>query len=273
MTKGILCFAFNNESIDYIKQAKFLAARAKNYLNLPVSVVTDSTIEDSSLFDKVIKIDLEEKTNNRRYYNGMKESHTINFKNSSRTKAYDLSPYDNTLILDTDYVICSTKLLEAFDSGKDFLIHDSSFDVAYRPENIEFKFLSDTGIKFYWATCVFFKKTKTTKAFFDLLKHIQDNWNFYSSLYCLPNELYRNDYSFSIAIHIMNGYVEDSWVSTFTFPTWYITDKDYLYELKNETIKILSPVFNEVDVELPIIIKNTDVHIMNKYSLEDHINV
>ena len=57
MTKGILVFAYNNADIDYVKQAAFLAGRAKEYLNLPVSIVTDEkSIGDryKDWFDNII---------------------------------------------------------------------------------------------------------------------------------------------------------------------------------------------------------------------------
>ena len=41
--KGILVFARNNAQIDYCKQAYFLAKRAREYLDVPTSIVTDST--------------------------------------------------------------------------------------------------------------------------------------------------------------------------------------------------------------------------------------
>ena len=60
MSKGVLLFAFNNESINYIKQAIFCANRIKKYLDLPVSLVTDINVtEVKDHFDSVIKVDLE----------------------------------------------------------------------------------------------------------------------------------------------------------------------------------------------------------------------
>ena len=40
--KGALIFARNNEQVDYLKQAYYLAKRITKYLNLPTTVVTDS---------------------------------------------------------------------------------------------------------------------------------------------------------------------------------------------------------------------------------------
>jgi hypothetical protein len=61
MSKGVLLFAQNNEQIDYIKQAVYLAKRIKRFLDLPVSLVTDSKeyLENTfglDDFDKIIPL-------------------------------------------------------------------------------------------------------------------------------------------------------------------------------------------------------------------------
>ena len=61
MTKGALLIARNNETIDYVKQAIFLANRIKKYLNLPTSIITDSPdylteLDTENVFDNVITI-------------------------------------------------------------------------------------------------------------------------------------------------------------------------------------------------------------------------
>ena len=55
MSKGIIVHAFNNEEIDYVKQAIDVAKRAKKHLDLPTSVITDMDI-DNSVFDKTVTI-------------------------------------------------------------------------------------------------------------------------------------------------------------------------------------------------------------------------
>ena len=42
MSKGVLVYARNNEYIDYTKQAYHLALRVKQFLDLPVSIISDS---------------------------------------------------------------------------------------------------------------------------------------------------------------------------------------------------------------------------------------
>ena len=42
MTRGVLIFAQNNSEIDYAKISLYAAQRVEHYLNVPVSLVTDS---------------------------------------------------------------------------------------------------------------------------------------------------------------------------------------------------------------------------------------
>ena len=87
MSNGILCFANNNGKIDYLKQAIFLANRAKQYLNLPVSIATSSKRdldylykEQASIFDHIIEIP-DVYDNTKRYYNGSLNYEYLLFKN------------------------------------------------------------------------------------------------------------------------------------------------------------------------------------------------
>ena len=57
MTRGILLFAFQS-SFDYISLTIKTATRLKHYVDLPISVVTDSAelLVSSGLFDQIITV-------------------------------------------------------------------------------------------------------------------------------------------------------------------------------------------------------------------------
>ena len=110
MSQGVVLIARNNTEIDYIKQAVFLAKRITHYLDIPVSVITDSedylkNSFDYTVFDQIISIPWTEVKNNRIFFDGSLAHKTAPFKNDIRDQVYDLSPYDETLLLDTDYII------------------------------------------------------------------------------------------------------------------------------------------------------------------------
>jgi len=57
MSKGVLLFAHNNSTVDYVKQADFCAAQIKKHLNLPVCLITsDKFNEDKNNFNHVIVV-------------------------------------------------------------------------------------------------------------------------------------------------------------------------------------------------------------------------
>ena len=126
MRKGVLLFANNNSQVDYIKQACYLAKKVKKHLKVPVSLVTSdrSRVTDFypyEVFDKII----EKRSNNKfskRYNDGALSHKKLEFNNDLRPLAYELTPYDTTLILDTDYIICNDLFKDVFDTTKDILL-------------------------------------------------------------------------------------------------------------------------------------------------------
>jgi hypothetical protein len=113
MTRGVILFAFNSPKYNYYDMAKHTARRVEHFLKLPVTLVTDDDsmpADEYELWDKVVKI-TPDKNNFRDW--GM-------WINKGRYMAYELSSYDETLLLDVDYIINSDKLLTLFDIDTDF---------------------------------------------------------------------------------------------------------------------------------------------------------
>lgn len=271
MNKGVLVIARNNNHTDYIKQAIFLAQKVKQHLNLPTSIITDNVdylkTFDQTVFDQVIPVDYENKLNSRNYYDGGLSSKTDNFKNSSRSLVYELTPYNETLLLDTDFVINNNLFLNCFDSEHDLLLYKESRDLSGNRNTKEFEFISDSGCEFYWATCVFFRKTPVNEIFFNLIKHIQDEWNHYRRLYQIQSHLFRNDFAFSIAIHILNGFNKGNFVGKMPGKLTYITDQDILWDYKNEKMMFLVAKKDYLGEYYAVTTDKINVHVMNKFSL------
>ena len=277
MSKGVLIFARNNDQLDYVKQAYFAAVRVKQYLDVPVSIATENVEYlkkryDVSILDKIIKIETIEASNNRNFKDGAMWTKTASFKNIGRADSYDLSPYDETLVIDSDYIISNNHLAECFNSKHDFLIYKDATDISRVRSEIEFQNISDSSIPFYWATCVFFRKTEENKIFFDLVKHIQDNYVHYRKVYQITNPMFRNDYAFSIAIHIMNGFSQGSFAHPMPGYMWFSTDNDVLWDMNGDDMFFLVEKENYLGEYTPIRIKGRTVHIMHKFSLERAIN-
>lgn len=280
MSKGVLTFARNNSQVDYLKQAIFLAKRVRKYLNLPTTVATDSLDylaeaypDYKDIFDTVIELDWSETHSLKRFYDGSITQKRLEFKNDSRCLAFDISPYTETILLDTDFVIADNVLNNCFDQHLDFLIYKDAYDLANFRDYTEFDYVSDTSVDFYWATCVFFRKTETNNIFFNLIKHIQENWSYYNAVYQINSVTYRNDHAFSVAIHIMNGYQSGNFAGSMPGKLFYTTDKDIIIELQDERFLFLVEKKDHLGEYVPIRFQNSSVHVMNKFSLERVINV
>lgn len=272
MTKGAFLIARNNGYIDYVKQAVFLAKRIKKYLDIPVTIATDSSeylknqfgIDD---FDQIIELGWVEEINQRYFFDGTLSKRTASFKNENRASVYDLSPYDETLLMDTDYVISNDMLKSVFDSTSDLLMYKRSDDAAKVREEDEFYNISNTSVDFYWATVVFFRKTETNKIFFDLIKHIEEEWHHYRRVYQITSTLFRNDFAFSIAVHIMNGFKPGEFAGNLPGSMVYTTDKDILWSMKDDSMVFLVEKKGYLGEYTAIKTKGQTIHVMNKVSL------
>lgn len=273
MNNGCLLIAFNNQDIDYIKLAEESAKRASYFLNVPVSLITDNAssqqIKNADLFDKIIIIDNNENYNLKTFRDGEENKKRLVWKNTKRDSVYDLTPYDNTLVLDVDFFVNSKNLVNCWNQPYDFLIYKNSFDLATW-RNTKFEYIGDKAVEFYWATVFFFRKNKTNKLFFELVKHIKNNWSYYNFLYQLSSSHFRNDFAFSIAIHIMNGYNKGDFAKELPGKLFYILDTDHLLKIKNQDMYFLCG-HNQKKYQ-PLKVSNLDVHIMNKYSLLRNLN-
>ena len=273
MTRGVLIFAQNNAEIDYAKIALFAARRVKEYLGVPVSLITDSAgwlkqsqPDAEQVFDQIIEI-WTETHQTKKFYDGSLAAKTLTWKNLSRVDCCLLSPYDETLVIDSDFIISSTTLNNIWNNQHDFLIYKDSFDLASWRDDRSFRYLNQHSIPFYWATAFYFKKTAATWAFFDLIKNIKLNWNYYRLLYNIDSTIFRNDFAFSIAIHIMNGKTNGEFAVELPGTMTYIHDRDVLLKIAKDKMNFLIEKKDHLGEYIAAKTTGIDVHVMNKYSL------
>ena len=104
MTTGALLFAYNNESFDYVRMAAWSAANIRRHLDIPVAVITDRPTKLD--FDKVILHPIT--AQDTRWFADVAER--VSWNNQSRPDAFDLTPWDRTLLIDADYIVASDRL-------------------------------------------------------------------------------------------------------------------------------------------------------------------
>jgi hypothetical protein len=276
MTQGVLLIANNNSEINYVQQAVFLAKRIKKHLNLPTSLITNNVdyvkkLELNNVFEKIISTQSTTSYTIKKYRDGLIYQTALEFKNTDRASAYDLSPYKETLLIDTDLIVSDSMFLNCFKQNLNLMMYSDAFELSNWRDTSEFNYITDTGPKFYWATAIFFRKTNENKIFFDLVKHIQENWPHYKKIYQITSSVFRNDFAFSIAAHIMNGYTNSDFVKEMPGTLYYTTDRDELVSLNDDDFLFLVEKENQSEY-FPVSVTNKTVHVMNKYSLERIIN-
>ena len=276
MSKGIIIFAQNNEYVNYAEQACACAGYARKNLSLfdEICLITNAeTLESNETlineyFDRVIVSDSFQPDNIRLFKDTVDKLEYASFKNMGRSEVYDLSPYDETLVIDADYFIMNDILDQVWDSENDVMINCKYRDVSGRhKENIEY--LDNFSIPMYWATVFYFKKSDYTRHLFTLINHIKYNFKYYYYLYNCTGNLFRNDFAFSMALHILNGGVE---FEVPRLPIEYLNnsfDLDDIYRVNSHNDIIMfcaTPESSERHVLTRF--TKTDLHIKNKKAVE-----
>jgi len=278
MSEGILIFAHNNSEIDYAELAYISARYVKKNLNKPVSLITDSgsrewmykKYPDSvEVFDQIILTDnvslsLYQK---KRYYDGALSHKLLTFNNLLRSKSYELTPYDKTLVIDCDLLIVNDRLKYIWESNEDFMISKQHHSISSEFDDSEFRRISDYSVDFVWATAFYFVKNEKNNTFFELCKHIVENYDFYRFVYRIDNPLMRNDYVFSIALHILNGFSNEIQPVKLPADIIYSLDREDLYKVHDsKTFVFLTNKKNYLGEYILAKTHNQNVHIMNKYA-------
>jgi hypothetical protein len=266
MTTGALIFAFNNEHTDYVRLAAWSAANIRRHLGIPVAVVTNMPDHDlvKSSFDVVIAADAE--SGGTRYFSDI--GHSVTWYNAGRVDAYALSPWDQTLVLDADYVVAGDELKRVLSMPQAFACHRWSKSVDsdqnfYQGNN----WVGSPAMPMYWATVMMFRRSPAAEYIFDCMNMVRNNWSHYRDLYGIDRATYRNDYALSIALGIVAGHTQSvdaiPWTLLTVLPEHQITslETDFYevtYQDSHNRLKYLA--FNGVDI-----------HVMCKHHLENLI--
>lgn len=261
--KGILIYAFNNESIDYFRQAVWCADRVVKYLNLPVTIVTDAESIGNTTHTHNIIISQAE-SGGYRVFNPTLNSNAETWYNGNRFQSYDLSPYDQTIVLDSDYVVCSDQLLRLFDTDIEVTAMKHVYDITNRDQFQPYVSISDSrGLHHYWATVLYFRKGQLAQQFFDMLTMIRKNYTHYSNLYRFRTTPFRNDFAVSIALNTLYGHIPDA-IPVIPWRMANVFSDVEISTIDQETFDLVYRVDNKFRT---VRITGQDFHFMNKRSL------
>lgn len=206
MSKGFLVLAQNTDSVDYVQQAYALALSIK--ISQPqhnnISLVTNDVVPDKykHVFDKIIPIPWGD------------TAPAIGYKAENRWKLYHATPYEETMVLDTDML-----LLEDVTFWWDYC---SKYDLKYcsRIKNYKLETVVDTvhrkafianNLTSPYSALHYFKKSDTALHFYKTLEFVCNNWEWCYTTFA-PNEYQpwlSMDLAAAIAIEI-TGFHEDA---------------------------------------------------------------
>lgn len=278
--RGVCFFAYNNENIDYIKLAVLAATYVKQYLEVPVCLITDegavSWLNQSQrkevidfCFDYIVTTNDEFKKNNRVHFDSPWTEFNTQFSNSNKHKIWEYSPFEQTLLLDTDYIVKNNYLNHVWDSYEGVAMFRDAKSIRNDLPHPREQELYDAGIKMWWSTVVFFDRSETSKLFFDTWAHVADNYEYYQYLYGFPGHMFRTDYCVSVAAHIMNGMQVSDIINSFPVPMYYMDQKDDLIEVNDSQEWIfLAHDTKEIWKNILVNHKSLDLHVMNKRALD-----
>ena len=206
MNRGFLTIAQNGQH-DYVRMAYALAMSLKlsqsKYDKLSVIVNKNEEIPEKylQLFDKVIYVEKPDST----------------WLVDNKWRYFELTPYDETIVLDTDMLFFNDISL-----WWDCMLYDIEFTshvVNYIGKTITSDYYRRTFTKSklpnLYTGLFYFKKTKMVEDYFKLVKEIFFNWEtFYNRFLKDPPKLLSGDVSYSLAAKIM---FERTWASHLTF--------------------------------------------------------
>ena len=244
-SKGVVVFAFNTDTVDYVALADLTSQLTAHNLKLPVTLITDHSANPKFDYDKIIRVT--SAGGNFRTDNGFKQE----WRNFGRYLAYELSPYTETIVLDGDYLVLDNSLLKLFEQDFDYkLMHNNQ-----SPAGPSYQLMGSMALPFVWATVVLFRKTEIARQYFSLVGRVQRNYGYYKTLFN-GSGTYRNDYAFAIANIILNGYSIDEHES---IPWTMLTIENKINSMETKNNFIVVRYDSAADV-----IARQNLHVMDK---------
>jgi hypothetical protein len=198
MTKGVLLFCFDTEHTKYHRILEKCVRLIKKNLQVEITVVTDiHTFKQIEPLGFVNYKLMEPELGNRKAGK--------DWRNVDRHMAYELSPYDVTLVMDIDYLPFTDNLRQLLNTKYDFLVSKHAHDLTGRNSFDHRRF---SMIDMVWATILIFRKGTKAKRVFDTVKHVKNFYQYYVEMYRIYDRSFRNDYAFAIALQQSNGFMD-----------------------------------------------------------------
>ena len=274
--RGILMVAHNNELFDYGKMAYASALAAAHYINEPVCLITDERTWDSLIRDfpdaetfflTPIFIEPNDKENERRFDMADGTRTRAKYHNLTRLQAYDLTPFSETLLIDSDVLVQDAALRGVWGSHSAMRMNQRTSNLIKTSEYEPYR-LSENSLTAYWATICYFRKCPLMDEFFAMVEYVAQNYEYYGVLYGFSSGIIRVDFIFTIAAHILSGYVNNASSVIESLP-----NDDTLFAWSRDVMINVTPgsatfMVDQKGTGFPVTTYRT-VHCMNKDSMQN----
>ena len=170
VSKGFIVLAQNTNDVDYVRQAYALALSIKSSQEEhSISIVTNDKVPKKyqKVFDNIIPIPWFDDTTLSTY------------KAENRWKLYHVSPYDETIVLDTDMLMLED-IAEWWKYCKDYDLKFCSRVKNYKldiiTDKVHRKAFTENKLSNPYFALHYFKKTQRAHDFYKVLEFVVNNW-------------------------------------------------------------------------------------------------
>lgn len=283
-SRGVLLCCNNNGVFPYHKLVPICAWFIKKHLGVPICVAADEStlaaIQELDgifgLVDHLILLEHSEPMGQRLYYTSIGEldvSQSGPFLNTNRRQCYDISPFDETLMMDVDFIVFNDVLNSVWGSDSPLRMNSTTAGLTHdKPAAIAH--VHPLSIAQQWATVVYFRKSSVAETFFEGIEFVQNHYDYFADQYRFSSHLYRNDFAFSIMAHAMNGGVGENAIQ---WPIQALPEPTLLFAWDAQPLLQIdahrawfaatnTTTSGEIK-PTPVLLQNQSVHVINKSSL------
>jgi len=242
MTKGFLTLAQNGQ-YDYVKMAYVLAMSLKlsqaKYNKLSMIVNKEENIPNKyqKVFDKIIFIN----------------KPTTSWKIQNKWQYFQLSPYDETIVLDSDMLFFNDiniwwNCLGSFDI--EFTTTIKNYRGVTNTSDFYRKTFTNNNLPNLYTALFYFKKTKTIENYFKFVRIIFENWEvFYKKFLKDPPKFLSGDVVYSLAAKIIFNRNWDNFL-TFTHMRSRLQDDNIISNWNKELLSFFTNYHGRIELKV-----------------------
>lgn len=279
MSQGFMMFAYNNEQLDYTRLALMASAAVKKHMpDIPVVLVTDrgsfdhakrthNTKNIKKFWDDVVITSPEYQQNVRLHHDGAYNSFHAQFTNTNKHDIYNLTPFDETILIDTDYICGNDNLAKLFGGTSNVAMYRDAMNLRCEEPFTTERWLHYAGIRMWWSTVVYWRRSEEAEHFFNVWASVKQHWEYFRFLYKFPGTLYRTDYAASIAAHLCDGWQDGGFIGRIPGAMRYQDQRDDIVAVKGPNSWVMLSNLPEEWKNIVVKVEGENVHMMNKLSL------